>query len=109
MLKHFTDLVVYFHFLTGLGVSYLYKQHSVALFTEALRSYEVDAQWSLHSCPEHLLLVRLLQGPPVGDNVLFCTPECVEKLVDFVCNASNEGEKLLFFDEKVACIYTHVN
>lgn len=69
----------------------------MALFTEALRSYEVDAQWSLHSCPEHLLLVRLLQGPPVGDNVLFCTPECVEKLVDFVCNASNEGTHCVAF------------
>lgn len=92
-------------------MSYLYKQHSVPLFVEALRSYEVDAQWTALTSPEHLLLVRLLQGPPVGENALFCSPECLQKLVDFVCACSNDGKcsvDIFFFELRYCYLLRHL-
>ena len=58
-------IIFFLSAVEGLGVPYLYKQHTAAVLGEALDSYEVEAQWSAATCQEHLLLCRLVQGPVV--------------------------------------------
>jgi hypothetical protein len=71
--------------LPGLGVAYLYKQHSTALATAALADYEVDAQWAPLACPEHLLLCRLLQPPASAGLPVQRDAAVMAKLLDFFC------------------------
>lgn len=63
-------------------MAHLYEQHSVALLSDAIGSYEADTQWSALACPEHLILSRLLAPPPGVSAVLVQRDaQAVEKLL----------------------------
>jgi hypothetical protein len=77
----------------GLGVAYLYTHHSLPLLLVALSDYEVEAQWSAVSCPEHLLLCRLVEPPGSTKYPVQSDPAALDKLLSFLTTVHMTGEQ----------------